>query len=103
MKFGYHTWEEEMPSHLALTRIPKEVADAIEGGGTDLPSWAIKGILVEGVRNGKISRGLLRKVLELSFDDAEKLLYERGVMYEVSPDELATELDLVLSRDGKSS
>ncbi len=53
-----------------------------------IPRWALEAILIEAVREGRISRGYFREVLKLSFHESEELLASKGVKYDFSADEI---------------
>lgn len=83
--------------------VPESVSEAFaERSGVDPARVAYEAFLVEGVRHGAISRGYFRDRLGLSFDDGEKLLADRGVVYDISEEELRREIEGFRRATGRS-
>lgn len=92
--FGDSSLNVSVPSELG-TLLSSDTASP-----PTLPKWALEAILVEAVREGKISRGFFREALELPFQTAEDLLASKGVTYDITVDELMKDT-LAVRRDSK--
>jgi len=81
---------------MANVFVPDTVAALFAGErtGEEMPRWAMEAVLVEAVREGRISRGFFRDVLELGFTESEELLASKGVVYDMTADELEQDLEV---------
>lgn len=64
-----------------------------EDGDGSLARRAQEALVVEAVREGRVSRGYAREVLGMTLEDSEALFASRGVKYDLT----AAELDRQLS------
>lgn len=83
---------------MANLMIPDGMAQLLLGdrSGEEMPRWAMEAILVEAVREGRISRGYFRDLLGLGFTESEELLASKGVVYDLSFDELGSDLEVAM-------
>jgi predicted HTH domain antitoxin len=76
------------------TTISVEVPDGIlaavaeMAGERELSRWILETVVIEAIRNGLISRGRGGEILGLSFYEREELYAQRGLLYDISAEEL---------------
>ena len=77
-------------STIIQVEVPQDFREALcQGQGeARLPRWALEALVTEAVREGLISRGRGGEILSLSFGQRERLYAERGVTYDLTPEEL---------------
>lgn len=72
-------------------RVPASLTAALTDslGETALARWAVEAMVVEGVREGRLSTGKAGEILDLGYFQTEAFLKDRGVPLVLSNEEFA--------------
>ncbi|RYG49508.1 hypothetical protein EON79_01080 [bacterium] len=70
--------------------VPGSLRDALlaELDASQLPRWVLEAIVIEAVREGRVTTGYASEVLSLGYFEFERLLQERGVPFDMSDEEI---------------
>ncbi|PYV36961.1 MAG: hypothetical protein DMG06_29360 [Acidobacteria bacterium] len=60
-----------------VVELPDDIARQLESEWDDVPRRALEAVAVEGYRSGALSRGQVRRMLNLSWHEAEAFLKAR--------------------------
>jgi len=71
----------DVPERLRLALIQDD-------SNVEVSSWAVEALVIEAIREGRISRGLAGEILGLSFHEREQLFADRGLTYDLDASEL---------------
>jgi predicted HTH domain antitoxin len=68
--------EEYLPMNVAV-ELPDDIAQQLETAWHDMPRRVLEAVAVEGYRSGALTRGQVRRLLQLSWWETEAFLKER--------------------------
>lgn len=81
---------------MAITiELPQEVEQLLNSEWPDLTRRAMEAVVLEGYRDGVLSRGKVADTLGLSFSESEAFLKKHGALLDYAEEDLRRDLEIL--------
>ena len=79
---------------MAVTiELPQEIEQLLKSEWPDLPRRALEAVVLEGYRDGVISRGKVAEILGMTFSESEAFLKNHGALLRYNEEDLKKDLE----------